>query len=136
MRIPRPSNPKRARIEIIPLIDIMFFLLATFVMVSLSMVKNQGLPVNLPVAVSSTPQDRSSYVSLSVDQQGDYYLNKERLSLPDIAGNLLNRKSLNPDIKVYISADAVAHFQGVVSLLDEVRKLGITKVAIETTKKP
>ena len=58
MRIPSPTVARRARIEIIPLIDIMFFLLATFVMVSLSMVKNQGIPIRLPVATTSAPQDR------------------------------------------------------------------------------
>jgi biopolymer transport protein ExbD len=53
--IPSPRGQKRARIEIIPLIDIMFFLLATFVMVSLSMVKNQGIPVRLPSAATGQP---------------------------------------------------------------------------------
>jgi len=56
MRI--PSVRRRARIEIIPLIDIIFFLLATFVMVSTSMIKNLGITVQLPVASTSAPQDR------------------------------------------------------------------------------
>ncbi len=54
--IPSPRSKKRARIEIIPLIDIIFFLLATFVMVSLSMVKNKAIPVNLPPASTGAPQ--------------------------------------------------------------------------------
>jgi biopolymer transport protein ExbD len=57
--IPSPRAKRRARIEI-PLIDIMFFLLATFVMVSLSMIRNQGINVNLPVAATSAPQDRKN----------------------------------------------------------------------------
>jgi len=133
MRIPRPTNSKRARIEIIPLIDIMFFLLATFVMVSLSMVKNHGLPVNLPTATSSVQQDRNSYVSLTVNALGEFYFNKDRISIEDLNPRLL---SLKEDLKVYINADAAAQFQGVVALLDEVRKAGISKVAVETTKKP
>ncbi len=52
MKIPSPRAARKARIEIIPLIDIIFFLLATFVMMSLSMIKNRGIPVNLPVASS------------------------------------------------------------------------------------
>ncbi len=57
MNIPSPRPQKRARIEIIPLIDVIFFLLATFMMVSLSMVKNKGISVNLPVAAASQPQN-------------------------------------------------------------------------------
>ncbi len=136
MRIPRPTNSKRARIEIIPLIDIMFFLLATFVMVSLSMVKNHGLPVNLPTATSSVQQDRNSYVSLTVNALGEFYFNKDRISIEDLNPRLLSLKAENEDLKVYINADAAAQFQGVVALLDEVRKAGISKVAVETTKKP
>jgi biopolymer transport protein ExbD len=58
--IPSPRAKRRAHIEIIPLIYIMFFLLATFVMVSLSMIRNQGINVNLPVAATSAPQDRKN----------------------------------------------------------------------------
>jgi biopolymer transport protein ExbD len=57
--IPSPRAKRRARTEI-PLIDIMFFLLGTFVMVSLSMIRNQGINVNLPVAATSAPQDRKN----------------------------------------------------------------------------
>ena len=57
--IPSPRAKRRARIEI-PLIDIMFFLLGTFVMVALSMIRNQGINVNLPVAATSAPQDRKN----------------------------------------------------------------------------
>ena len=53
--IPSPRSTRRARIEIIPLIDIIFFLLATFVMVSLSMIQNRGIPVQLPAATTGVP---------------------------------------------------------------------------------
>jgi len=74
MEIPSPRARKRARIEIIPLIDIIFFLLATFVMVSLSMVKNRGIQVNLPGAETSVPQDAAERVFLGVNDQGEIYL--------------------------------------------------------------
>ena len=60
------SKRKKARIQIIPLIDIMFFLLATFVMVSTSMIKNKGISVNLPVAETGQKEARKNYASLSV----------------------------------------------------------------------
>ena len=66
IQIPSPRSKRRARIEIIPLIDIMFFLLATFVMVSLSMVKSKGVPVHLPGAASGETQNREEFTSITV----------------------------------------------------------------------
>ena len=71
MNIPSPRAHKRgARIEIIPLIDIIFFLLATFVMVSLSMVKNRAIPVNLSAAATAAPQDRTEIAAIKIEHNG------------------------------------------------------------------
>src|SRR5829696_4001389 len=99
--IPSPRGGRKARIEIIPLIDIMFFLLATFVMVSLSMIKNQAIAVNLPVATSSAPQDRQDYVALTFTESGEYFFNKEPLALEQIADRLRAVKASDPDPKVF-----------------------------------
>jgi biopolymer transport protein ExbD len=136
MHIPSPRSKRRARIEIIPLIDIMFFLLATFVMVSLSMIKNQGINVHLPVAATSATEDRKSYVAISVTDDGQFFWNKELVDLPKIIDRLKELKTGDPDPKIFINGDAKAHFEDVIAVLDEARKLGITKVAIETEKKP
>ena len=66
MPISLPNVKRKARIEIIPLIDVVFFLLATFVMVSMSMVKNQGLQVRLPSAVTAIPEARKSSVTVTL----------------------------------------------------------------------
>jgi biopolymer transport protein ExbD len=135
MHIPSPRSKRRARIEIIPLIDIMFFLLATFVMVSLSMIKNQGINVHLPVASTSAPQDRKSYASITVTENGEFYWNKELVNLATVVSRLQQLKQSETDPKVFINGDAKAHFEDIISVLDEARKTGITKVAIETEKK-
>ena len=83
MNIPSAYPRKRPRIEIIPLIDIVFFLLATFVMVSLSMVKNQGLPVHLPSADTSTRQaGGEEYTAISITDKGEIYFNKQKIPNP------------------------------------------------------
>jgi biopolymer transport protein ExbD len=133
-QIPSPRGGKKARIEIIPLIDIMFFLLATFVMVSLSMIKNQGITVNLPVASSSAAQDRKDYVALSFTEGGEYFFNKEPVSLEQIAERLRTLKSSDADPKVFINGDTKADYGQAIALLDQVRQLGISKIAIETKK--
>jgi len=132
MNIPSPRGARKARIEIIPLIDIIFFLLATFVMMSLSMIKNRGIPVNLPVASSGTAQERKDHAAITVTAEGDLYFNKDAMSLEGIIERLRALKDTNTDPRAFIHGDAKAEFGMAVAVLDEIRKLGITKVAIET----
>ncbi len=131
MRVPLPGVKRRARIEIIPLIDIVFFLLATFVMVSMSMVKNQGISVNLPTAVSSTKQPKEP-TTVSVSEKGDIYLNKEMVSMEQLTAQLQQLKAADPDLRILINGDEKAYFGKAIAVLDEVRRLGITKVSIRT----
>ena len=130
---------KRARIEIIPLIDIIFFLLATFIMVSLSMTKNQGVQVALPAAGSAASlgdqQEMEKAVTLSVNEKGDVFYNKEKITIAQLPLKLQTFKATAKDPKVVINSDGAASFKNVVAVLDEVRKIGITKVGINTEKK-
>jgi biopolymer transport protein ExbD len=132
MKIPLPTARRKARIEIIPLIDVIFFLLATFVMVSLSMVRNQGIRVNLPSAATGTSQERQAAVTITVTKSGDIYLNQEKLALGLLPQRLKQIKAENPDIRVFIHGDKEAYFGNAIQILDEVRSAGITKVAIQT----
>lgn len=135
MTIPSPRTGRKARIEIIPLIDIIFFLLATFVMVSLSMVKNKGIPVNLPVAATGAPQDRKDYAVITVTKDGEIYFNKEPLKLEQLPARLRRLQAEQADPKVFLNGDDKAYFGQAVAVLDEIRRLGIAKVAIETKPK-
>lgn len=132
-------SKKRARIEIIPLIDIIFFLLATFIMVSLSMTKNQGVQVALPTAGSASSlgdqQEMEKAVTLSVTVKGDLFYNKEKINIAQLPMKLQTLKSTARDPKVIINSDGGADFKHVVAVLDEVRKIGISKVGINTDKK-
>ena len=135
MTIPSPRGQKRARIEIVPLIDIIFFLLATFVMVSMSMIKNQGISVNLPVAATSGEQERKDYSAITVTAAGEYFFNKEAVTFEQVIERLKAVKSAETDPRVFINGDEKAEFGKAIAVLDEVRKLGISKVAIETKSK-
>jgi len=130
---------KRARIEIIPLIDVIFFLLATFIMLSLSMTKNQGVQVALPTAGTAASlgdqQELDKGVTLSVTEKGEVFYNKEKITIAQLPLKLQALKSLSKDPKVIINSDGGANFKYVVAVLDEVRKIGIAKVGINTDKK-
>jgi len=130
---------KSARIEIIPLIDIIFFLLATFVMVSMSMTKNQGVQVALPSASSAASLGDSSEmdktVTLTVNEKGELFFNKEQVTRPQLTYKLQNYKNATKDPRVIVTGDAHANFEGIVQVLDEARRIGISKVGISTDKK-
>ena len=131
--LPSPRLHKRPRLEIIPFIDIMFFLLATFMMVSLSMIKNEGVPVKLPTAATGSLQERNRAVSVTVKSNGDIFYNKDIVSIGQLEERLRTLKISESDPRVFINGDAKSSFDAIVTVLDEVRKSGISKVAIETT---
>jgi biopolymer transport protein ExbD len=135
----RRGKKKSARIEIIPLIDIIFFLLATFIMVSLSMSKNQGVQVALPVSSTAQSlgdqQEMEKAVTLSVNDKGEIFFNKDKILLTQLPLKLQTYKLTAKDPKVIINSDGTADFKFVVGVLDEVRKIGIAKVGISTDKK-
>lgn len=131
MRIPSPAK-KRARIEIIPLIDIVFFLLATFVMVSLSMVKNQGISVNLPVTTTQAEQKQRAIITISIKSDGSIYLDKTLVSFDQMIQQLKTLKRTDPDLSVLINGDEKAFFGQAIKILDAVRNLGISKVSVRT----
>jgi biopolymer transport protein ExbD len=130
---------KRARIEIIPLIDIIFFLLATFIMVSLSMTKNQGVQVALPSAASAASlgdqQELDKAVTLSVNAKGEIFYNKDKITIAQLPLKLQTLKSTSKDPKVIINADGDASMKQVIAVLDEVRKQDIHNAAFNTDKK-
>jgi biopolymer transport protein ExbD len=125
----RRRDRKRARIEIVPMIDVVFFLLIFFMMASLSMTVYRGLPVNLPRAASGvTPPSETAAITVSRD--GQAYLDRQPVTRAMLGERLRGLVGGNRDVAIVITADeAVAHGR-VVEVLDEVRTAGVTRMAI------
>jgi biopolymer transport protein ExbD len=136
MRIASPRSSRRARIEIIPLIDVIFFLLATFMVVSLSMIANHGIPVHLPPAATATSRDRSDAATIAITAEGGIYFDKEPVDLEGLAARLRQLRASAVDPRVLIRGDEGARFGAVVRVLDEVRGQDIGRVSIETGARP
>lgn len=132
MEIPSPRAVKRARIEIIPLIDIIFFLLATFVMVSLSMVKQKGIEVSLPPAITGKEQIREDATVITINEKGGLFFDKESIDRMDLGRRLAALKNLQVDPRVYLNGDEKAPLGLAMAVLDEVRQAGIVKISIAT----
>jgi len=126
---------KTARIEIIPLIDVIFFLLATFVLFTLSLNKSEGLPVALPSSETGEPRDPANSVTITVTQEGTLAWNKDPVTLDEFQARLQQYR-VEPNPKVLINGDENAMFSQAIYVFDEVRKAGISKVLIETKVSP
>ena len=135
MRISSPIPRRRSRIVIIPLIDIMFFLLASFMMMALEMSKTENIKVNLPTAAQSRQDFRPDMVNIAVDKSGVVWLEKKEISLADLGLVLSNRFRANPDLPVYVSGDRDALHGDMVKVYETARAVGIQKVAFMTGSK-
>jgi biopolymer transport protein ExbD len=129
---------KKARIEIIPLIDVVFFLLATFVLFTLSLNRIQSVPVDLPVAAppSSTPPNPNDNVTIQVSGDGAIFWNRELIDMGEVPSRLAFFKTQTEDPRILIAGDEKARFGLTVAVLDEVRKAGIQKFSVETRTRP
>ena len=133
MKMRSPIPKKHARIEIIPLIDIMFFLLASFMMVSLSQTHMKGIRVNLPSAISppQPPDQPKDYVAIRVTEGGLIYFDNVPVLTDDVLDKLYKLHEQNPTIKVSLSAEQLATHGDVITLLDKIRLAKITKIGYQ-----
>jgi biopolymer transport protein ExbD len=127
---------KKARIEIIPLIDVMFFLLASFMMVSLSMQKLQVIKMDLPTSVAQKTSKKPDVFNIEISRTGDISVDSKRMSLIEMERALKERIAANTNLPVYIKADQKATHGMVINILDVVKSDGAPKVsfAIEPPK--
>jgi biopolymer transport protein ExbD len=131
MRISSPVPHKRARIEIIPLIDIMFFLLASFMMVSLSQAHMKGIRVNLPAAVGPPPSGVKDFIAVKVLEGNAVFFDNQYVAEDQVLPRLYELHRANPDIKISLSAAPTAVYGDVIGVLDKVRQVGIKKVGYQ-----
>ncbi len=129
MRINSPIHRKHARIEIIPLIDVMFFLLASFMMVSLDMTKVENTPVSLPSATMAQEEFGGDIVHVAVDKSGVCWMEKKPIQLPELYSVLTNRFSQNAQLPLYIGGDAETRHGDMVAVLEVARRAGLQKIS-------
>ncbi len=130
MKLPALAR-KKARIEIIPMIDTMFFLLVFFMIATLSMTLEKGVPVNLPASGTAT-DDIPDHVSLTLTKDGELFFNKEAITVLELAPHLQHMLDEQEQPSVVINADEAVSHGRVVEIMDIVRQTGISTMAIAT----
>jgi biopolymer transport protein ExbD len=126
-------TPRRARVEIIPLIDVVFFLLATFVLFTLSLNRTQVVPVVLPRGGEPSSLE---FVTIQVTEGGAVYWNKELAEVREVPGRLAHYLTQTNAPRVIVTGDEKAKFGPMVRVIDEVRKAGIKDYSVETRPRP
>jgi len=136
MKIRSPLPQRQTRLEIIPLIDIMFFLLASFMMVSLQMQKIRALKANLPTATLAASTAKPDLINLIVDRFGQVKADDKPVSLADLSTLLAKRYVANTNVPVYITGTKDATHGSIIYVLDLVKHAGIQRVAISVKAAP
>jgi biopolymer transport protein ExbD len=129
-----PQTSKTTRIEMIPLIDMVFLLLVFFIYGMLSMAVHRSLPVQLP-ASSTAPADRRSILSVTIHSDGSVDVDKERISLDDLKELLGLKPKETKEAGLLLFADREVSYQRLFFVLDEIRAAGFSQISLQAERK-
>jgi len=129
MKLKTGFETKKARIEMIPLIDIVFLLLVFFIYAMLSMVVHRGFKVDLPQATTAEI-DKEDYASITVDKENRILLNKEEVLIENLSEEI--KTEIKEGVKIFINGDKEADLGVVINVLDTLRRDNIKEVYFET----
>ncbi len=132
MRLSEDNETASPSVNILPMIDVIFAILAFFIMSTLYLTKAEGLPVNLPQAVTSTPQNPID-VTLTITSGGELYLGNDAVALADLADQV-RKIAAERSILVTIRADETVNLGRVVAAMDQLRQVDGVKLGIATTQ--
>ncbi len=133
MKLPEePDIP--AQINIVPMIDVIFAILAFFIMSSLFLTKLEGLPVNLPKASSAQQQQATEPIAVTIDELGTISLNRQPITLDQLEAEIKKSVNVNQQRLVIVNADEKVGHGKVVAVMDRLREIPGVRLAIATEK--
>ncbi|MBN2178215.1 MAG: biopolymer transporter ExbD [Deltaproteobacteria bacterium] len=121
----------KTRIEMIPLMDVIFLLLVAFIFFTMSMTVHRGIPIELPSS-STAKVEKKDFVEISIKKDGSVFFNKREVAMEELLLEVTSLSRVSPDRKIIISGDGGASYETIVSVLDVIRKSGVTKVSLDT----
>jgi biopolymer transport protein ExbD len=121
---------KKARIEMLPLIDIVFLLLVFFIYAMLSMAVHRGLPVILPSS-STAKIDKHLILSVTIRADGTIYMDQKRISLGNLEEALRQRTGERKETGVLLFADRNLPYQKLFRVLDQIRMAGVSRISLQ-----
>lgn len=135
MRIPDHTVAPGPRVEMLPLIDVVFLVLVAFIYASMFLTQMTGLPVNLPEA-SQTDMQPFDVIELTITKEGSLYLDEQPLTLDELVEALRVARISEPDAVLLVKADREADVGRLVQVMDTTRKAGIAALTIQAKTEP
>jgi biopolymer transport protein ExbD len=126
--------PKKARIEIIPMIDVMMFLLVFFVLISLNVIPALGIKTSLPGSAQPEKLQVRKHAVVTIAPSGQVQLDGTDYSLAGLSSALKQLKA-SGDVDVVINSDKDVSVQQLIDVMDSIKSSGITSIAISSRKK-
>jgi biopolymer transport protein ExbD len=124
------QTSRKVRIEMLPLIDIVFLLLVFFIYAMLSMAVHRGLPVLLPTSVSAKI-DKELIFSVTVKSNGIIYIDKEQIDLNNLGSFLKTKVDTDQDVGILLFADRSLSYQNLFQVLDQIKMAGIHRISLQ-----
>ena len=128
IRRPKPF----IRVEIAPLIDIIFILLIFFAVNTTLMINQQGLKLDLPSAISSEKNGKG--VVISIDPKGQIFVKETRVQLDQLQVKIKEILDMDPDSEMLLNSDKSIPYETIIAVLDQVRLAGSYNISLQTTK--
>lgn len=122
---------KPPELMIIPMIDIMFFLLVFFMLGTMYMVELKTIPIKLPTAANTTLEVKSTF-SVTMKEDDSLWLEDKKIDLNNLLMQAKIEKNNNPNFAIIIRADKNIDYGKVVKLLDQIKGAGITRFGLAT----
>ena len=131
MKLRNYRETKQPDLNIIPMIDIMFFLLVFFMLSTMYMVEQKTIPVNLPQATSATIDNKTNF-TVTLKDDGSIYLEDQQTDMQTLLMQATKEQKNNPSFDIIIRADKDINYDKVVSFIDTLKKAGITRFGLAT----
>ena len=135
MRIPDRTDTPEPRVEMLPLIDVVFLVLVAFIYASMFLTQKTGLPVSLPEASQTEPQPLD-VITLTITKDGSLYLDQQSLPLKELVEALRAARIVKPDAVLLVMADREAEVGRLVQVMDTTRMAGIAALTIQANTEP
>ena len=126
----RNDQEAMSEINVTPLVDVMLVLLVVFIVTAPLLTQSVG--VNLPKTVAAAPPPQSPITMVSVDVNGEIYLDKEKMTTDQLAEKLTARHGENPELTVQFEVDEQVPYGKAAEVLAIAQHAGITKVSLQT----
>lgn len=130
----KPTHKKKTSINIIPMIDVIFFLLVFFMLFTSFRTNPYGMEMQLPKAVTVTEQKQENFV-INITDEGEYFYEEENLPIAKISELAEKKNQNNNNLVVIINADSETKYSDIVTVMDSVRQVGIYNLALAAEKK-